>query len=135
MTTHKPPGTGAARHGSGDADLTLMISAHQAFSRDLVSLARAAGPADLANPVRRQAVGNGWRVFKRQLHAHHRSEDEFIWPTLGGRCPTATAPGPSLPRWRKNTRVSIRCSLRLTPPSPSPRMTGSPTSSTPWPPP
>jgi hypothetical protein len=85
MTTQKPPGTGAARHGSGDADLTLMISAHQAFSRDLVSLARAAGPADLANPVRRQAAGNGWQVFKRQLHAHNRSEDEFIWPVLGER--------------------------------------------------
>jgi hypothetical protein len=48
-TTHKLPGSGAARHGSGDADLTLMIAAHQAFSRDLISLARAAGSADLAN--------------------------------------------------------------------------------------
>ena len=35
--------------------------------------------------MRRQAVGNGWEVFKRQLHAHHRGEDEFIWPALGER--------------------------------------------------
>jgi hemerythrin HHE cation binding domain-containing protein len=85
MTTQRPQDSDAARHGSGDADLTLMIAAHQAFSRDLASLARAAGSADLANPVRRQAVRNGWQVFKRQLYAHHRGEDQFIWPALSKR--------------------------------------------------
>jgi iron-sulfur cluster repair protein YtfE (RIC family) len=85
MTTQRPPGTDAARHGSGDADLTLMISAHRAFARDLVSLARAARPVNLANPARRRAVGNGWYVFKRQLHMHHRSEDGLIWPALHER--------------------------------------------------
>ena len=43
MTTQKLPGSDRARHGSGDADLTVMIAAHDAFCRDLVSLARAAG--------------------------------------------------------------------------------------------
>ena len=85
MTTQKLPGSAAARHGSGDADLTVMIAAHDAFRRDLASLARAAGSADLSDPARRQAVGNGWTVFKRQLHMHHRGEDTFIWPVLTRR--------------------------------------------------
>ena len=84
MTT-QIPGRDAARHGSGDADLTVMIAAHDAFRRDLVSLARAAASADLSDPARRQAVGTGWEVFKRQLHMHHSGEDKFIWPELGRR--------------------------------------------------
>ena len=85
MTTQKLPGSDAARHGSGDADLTVMIAAHDAFRRNLVSLARAAGSADLSDPPRRQAVGAGWAVFKRQLHMHHSGEDKFIWPALTRR--------------------------------------------------
>jgi iron-sulfur cluster repair protein YtfE (RIC family) len=85
MTTQRLPGSDAARHGSGDADLTVMIAAHDAFRRDLVSLARAAASADLSDPARRQAVGTGWEVFKRQLHMHHSGEDKFIWPELGRR--------------------------------------------------
>jgi len=85
MTTQKLPGSDAARHGSGDADLTIMIAAHDAFRRDLVSLARAASFADLGNPAKRQSVSNGWEVFKRQLHAHHTGEDTLLWPKLAGR--------------------------------------------------
>jgi len=40
MTTQKLPGTDAARHGTGDADLTIMLAAHDAFRRDLTRLAR-----------------------------------------------------------------------------------------------
>ena len=40
MTTQRMPGTDAARHGTGDADLTIMIAAHDAFRRDLTRLAR-----------------------------------------------------------------------------------------------
>src|SRR3982074_2747876 len=58
MTTNKLPGSDAARHGSGDADLTIMLAAHEAFRRDLVGLARAASFADLADPARRESVGN-----------------------------------------------------------------------------
>ena len=85
MTTHQLPGTGAARHGTGDADLTVMLAAHDAFRRDLVSLARAASAADRADPRRREQVGRGWQVFKRQLHFHHTGEDRHIWPRLAGR--------------------------------------------------
>ena len=85
MTTQKLPGTNAARHGAGDADLTIMLAAHDAFRRDLARLARAAAAADLSDPARRQSVAAGWELFKRELHIHHTAEDELIWPALRPR--------------------------------------------------
>jgi hypothetical protein len=78
-------GTNAARHGTGDADLTIMLAAHDAFRRDLVRLAKAASFADLPDPARRAAVRAGWETFKRQLHLHHTAEDAIIWPALRAR--------------------------------------------------
>jgi hemerythrin-like domain-containing protein len=85
MTTHELPGSEAARHGTGDADLTIMYAAHDAFRRDLTSLVRAAEAADRADPARRRSVAAGWQVFKKQLHLHHTGEDELIWPVLRER--------------------------------------------------
>ena len=85
MTTQKLPGTDAARHGTGDADLTVMLAAHDAFRRDLTRLARTASAANLSDPARRQSVAAGWDLFKRELHLHHTTEDELIWPTLRPR--------------------------------------------------
>jgi len=85
MTTQKLPGTDAARHGAGDADLTIMLAAHDAFRRDLARLARVAASADLSDPARRQSVAAGWELFKRELHIHHTAEDELIWPALRPR--------------------------------------------------
>jgi hypothetical protein len=85
MTTQKLPGTDAARHGAGDADLTIMIAAHDAFRRDLTRLARAAASADLSDPARHRSVAAGWEMFKRELHMHHTAEDEIIWPVLRPR--------------------------------------------------
>jgi iron-sulfur cluster repair protein YtfE (RIC family) len=83
MTTQNLPGTNAARHGTGDADLTIMLAAHDAFRRDLTRLARTAGAAN--DPARRQSVQAGWELFKRELHIHHTAEDEIIWPALRPR--------------------------------------------------
>ena len=85
MTTQKLPGTDAARHGTGDADLTIMLAAHQAFRRDLDRLVRAAAGADLSDPAKGQSVEAGWELFKRELHLHHTAEDELIWPVLRPR--------------------------------------------------
>jgi hypothetical protein len=85
MTTQKLPGTDAARHGTGNADLTIMLAAHDAFRRDLTRLARTTGSANLADPARRQSVAAGWDLFKRQLHLHHTAEDQIIWPVLRPR--------------------------------------------------
>jgi hypothetical protein len=85
MTTQKLPGASAARHGTGDADLTIMLAAHRAFRRDLTRLARVAAAADLSDPARRQSVAVGWELFKHELHLHHTAEDEIIWPVLRPR--------------------------------------------------
>jgi Hemerythrin HHE cation binding domain len=85
MTTQKLPGADAARHGTGDADLTIMLAAHNAFRRDLTRLARAAAAADRSDPARRQSVAAGWELFKHELHLHHTAEDEIIWPVLRPR--------------------------------------------------
>jgi hemerythrin-like domain-containing protein len=85
MNTQKLPGTGAARHGSGDVDLTVMTAAHEALRRDLETLARAAQEASRHSPDRQRSVANGWELFKRQLHLHHTAEDVLVWPTLRER--------------------------------------------------
>jgi Hemerythrin HHE cation binding domain len=77
--------TDAARHGSGDADLTIMLAAHAALRRDLEQLARAAAYADLPDPARRASVQAGWETFKRQLELHHTAEDTVVWPALRPR--------------------------------------------------
>jgi hemerythrin-like domain-containing protein len=85
MATRKLPGNAAARHGSGDADLTVMIAAHDAFRRDLASLARAAQGASRRGPDGQRSVAAGWELFKRQLHLHHAAEDAVVWPVLRER--------------------------------------------------
>ena len=85
MTSQPLPGTEAARHGTGDADLTIMLAAHDAFRRDLTRLVRAAAAADLSDPARRRSVAAGWELFKHELHLHHTAEDEVIWPVLRPR--------------------------------------------------
>ena len=88
MTTNKLAGADAARHGTGDADLTIMLAAHEALRRDLVGLAHAADRADRADrngPAKHEAVQRGWEVFQRQLHIHHTAEDDLVWPALRER--------------------------------------------------
>jgi hypothetical protein len=87
MTTRNlmPGSSDAARHGTGDADLTIMLAAHAAFRRDLAQLARAAAFADLPDPRRRASVQAGWELFKRQLSLHHTAEDLIVWPALRQR--------------------------------------------------
>ena len=87
MTTRNlmPGSSDAARHGTGDADLTIMLAAHAAFRRDLAQLARAAAFADLPDQRRRASVQAGWELFKRQLTLHHTAEDVIVWPALRER--------------------------------------------------
>ena len=85
MTTQKQPGSEAARHGTGDADLTIMLAAHNAFRRDLVSLVRSVQGPVRSDPHRSRSVAAGWELFKSQLHVHHTAEDDLIWPALRER--------------------------------------------------
>lgn len=88
MSTRNLPDSDAARHGTGDADLTIMLAAHAAFRRDLTRLARAAGSVGsvgVAGTSRHAALLAGWATFKRQLHLHHSAEDTIVWPALRER--------------------------------------------------
>jgi hypothetical protein len=87
MAARQLPGTDAARHGAGDADLAIMLAAHRAFRRDLTRLARAASAAASSgtDPARRRSLAAGWELFKHELHLHHTAEDEIIWPALRPR--------------------------------------------------
>jgi hemerythrin-like domain-containing protein len=91
MTTNKLAGADAARYGTGDADLTIMLAAHEALRRDLVGLAHAADRAVRRGPDGRQAVQRGWDVFQRQLHIHHTAEDQLVWPALRERLAASDA--------------------------------------------
>jgi len=93
VTTNKLAGADAARHGTGDADLTVMLAAHEALRRDLTGLAHAAAAtgSGRGDPGRRQAVQRGWAVFQRQLHIHHTAEDELVWPALRDRLAASDA--------------------------------------------
>ena len=128
MTTRNlPDSSDAARHGTGDADLTIMLAAHAAFRRDLAQLARAAAFADLPDPGRRASVQAGWELFKRQLHLHHTAEDAIVWPALRERLPAATTRSRCSTRWRPSTSRSTRCWPPSTTPSPAPRTGTGPT--------
>lgn len=85
MYENPPPSSDAARHGTGEADLRVMHAAHNAFRRDVATLARTATRGNLQDPVRRITIGAGWELFKRQLLLHHRAEDISVWPVLRAR--------------------------------------------------
>ena len=73
MSTRNLPGSEAARHGTGDADLTIMPGAHAAFRRDLVRLARAATFADVTDALSTSLSG----------HLSHEERDGL--PLIGYR--------------------------------------------------
>jgi iron-sulfur cluster repair protein YtfE (RIC family) len=91
VTTNKLAGADAARHGTGDADLTIMLAAHEALRRDLVGLSRATAGARRSGPAQRKALQRGWVVFQRQLHIHHSAEDDLVWPALRERLAASDA--------------------------------------------
>jgi iron-sulfur cluster repair protein YtfE (RIC family) len=63
---------------TGRIDFTLMYVTHDAFRRDLSKLRRAAAEGRTDS----LGVQAGWANFKRQLHVHHTSEDEALWPRV-----------------------------------------------------
>ena len=91
MATSNLPGTDAARHGTGDADLTIMLAAHAAFRRDLVRLAHSA-TASSARPVASCRYPSGLGNLQAPAPpAPHRGRHDHL-----ARAPSA--PGPQRPR-------------------------------------
>src|SRR5438105_9987749 len=77
--------TGRPRRYTAGDPLITMAAAHGAFRRDLHQMTLAVTVVNLRDPMRHEAIMNGWAVFKNQLRNHHRHEDRFIWPRLRER--------------------------------------------------
>ncbi|RJL32589.1 hemerythrin domain-containing protein [Bailinhaonella thermotolerans] len=62
-------------------DMTMMFVMHDALRRELERIARITERGgDDPRLIMKSAVG--WEMFKRYLHAHHRAEDEALWPVM-----------------------------------------------------
>jgi pimeloyl-ACP methyl ester carboxylesterase/hemerythrin-like domain-containing protein len=74
-----------------EPDLTALIVTHRAIRRDLARLADVLGQiaAGRAVPVRATAVCRYAKVLLAEISAHHRGEDDILWPvvaTAAGQC-------------------------------------------------
>lgn len=59
-------------------DMTMMITIHDAFRRELERMARITARTD-DDPRRILSAAIGWRMFKTYLTIHHTAEDEAVW--------------------------------------------------------
>jgi Hemerythrin HHE cation binding domain len=59
-------------------DMTMMITIHDAFRRELERIARITARTD-DDPRRILRAAIGWRMFKNYLTIHHTTEDETVW--------------------------------------------------------
>jgi hypothetical protein len=62
--------------------MTTMYVFHHAFRRDLGRFVTAAERTPLGEREVWAALAERWRLFDRQLHHHHQSEDKALWPPL-----------------------------------------------------
>jgi hemerythrin len=59
-------------------DMTMMLTIHDAFRRELERIAKIAARTD-DDPKRVLRTAIGWQMFKRYLLIHHTTEDETVW--------------------------------------------------------
>ncbi|MCT4356195.1 hemerythrin domain-containing protein [Streptomyces sp. Je 1-79] len=62
-------------------DMTMMLAVHDALRREMERLARVTATVE-DDPRQILSTAAGWELFKIFLHAHHRAEDEKIWPVM-----------------------------------------------------
>ena len=81
----RPASNEAARHGTGEADLTVMLAAHDAFRRDLRKLATAASQARSAGSGDRSlpAAADAADELATQLSRHLTHEERDALPLIG----------------------------------------------------
>ncbi|MEU7601951.1 hemerythrin domain-containing protein [Streptomyces sp. NPDC041003] len=70
---------------SDDIDLTATFAMHDALRRELAHLDRMTTGAD--RDPRQLPATAGWALLKKAFRAHHRAEDEVLWPALRRRLP------------------------------------------------
>jgi hemerythrin-like domain-containing protein/uncharacterized protein YndB with AHSA1/START domain len=81
MSTTEPAGR--------PADTSMMRIVHQALRRDLDRAARALGGSEPPGDRQRRAIARHLRWMMAFLHAHHRFEDEALYPVVRERRPDA----------------------------------------------
>ena len=64
-------------------DMTMMLTIHNAFRRELDRIAKVASGQDDPRQVLRTALG--WKLFKTYLVIHHTSEDATVWGLMEKR--------------------------------------------------
>ena len=62
-------------------DMSMMFAMHDALRRELAQVGRIAARRD-ADPGTLLRSALGWELFKKFLLAHHRAEDDSLWPVL-----------------------------------------------------
>ncbi|PKV83442.1 hemerythrin domain-containing protein [Streptomyces sp. TLI_146] len=62
-------------------DMTVMHAMHDALRRELRHIARITARYD-PDPRHVLRGAAGWEMFRRALRAHHRAEDDALWPAL-----------------------------------------------------
>ena len=102
MATSNLPGTDAARHGTGDADLTIMLAAHAAFRRDLLHLAHSTTASGATRRVARLSKRAG-KPSSASSTCTTPPKTRSSGPRSVSAWTTATTPSPSSTPWRKNT--------------------------------
>jgi hemerythrin-like domain-containing protein len=59
-------------------DMTMMLTVHDAFRRELARIAKITAQTD-DDPKHILTAAIGWQMFKKYLRIHHTSEDDAVW--------------------------------------------------------
>ncbi|MBW8806590.1 MAG: hemerythrin domain-containing protein, partial [Catenulisporales bacterium] len=59
-------------------DMTMMVTIHDAFRRELERLSTVAADVD-DDPRKIMRTALGWKLFKTYLGIHHTTEDATVW--------------------------------------------------------
>src|SRR5258708_1354460 len=59
-------------------DMTMMLTVHDAFRRELERIAKITARTD-DDPQHILSAAVGWQIFKKYLRIHHTTEDETVW--------------------------------------------------------
>ncbi|MFC9083564.1 hemerythrin domain-containing protein [Streptomyces sp. NPDC057062] len=84
------PSTKISPHSG--ADSRDMIGAHISYRREFGALPRVVGDVAPGDTARATVVAAHVRLLIGQLHGHHASEDDGVWPRLHERCPAEVQP-------------------------------------------
>ncbi|MFL6114814.1 MAG: hemerythrin domain-containing protein [Catenulispora sp.] len=70
--------------GDYKLDMTMMVTIHDAFRRELDRLGKVAAAVD-DDPRKIMRTALGWKLFKTYLGIHHTTEDATVWGLMHDR--------------------------------------------------